>query len=88
MPIRKATPQERLAWVEDFENLANWKRSSKGNLFRHWGGSDLTVFKRGDGLFSWCMSGGFSDDVFETEAEAISNLAHAVGAGMDCDIEE
>ena len=67
----------------EFTQLHNWQRSKKGNLWRHHDGQTLTVFKRLDNLFSWCISGSdgpdFSEGTYETEEDALLALAEELG---------
>lgn len=73
------------AWAV-FESPTAWKRSKKGNRWRHWDGVTLTIFKRDDECFGWCIADGeetqFSTDEFETEVDAISDLGDALGIGL------
>ena len=64
---------------QDFE--AGFSRSKRGNLWRHWRGLSLTVFRRpGDGWYSFAIAGKagprFSRYPFETESEALEALFH------------
>ena len=38
-----------------FENPAAWHTSAKGNRWRHWEGMTLTLFRREDDYFGWCI---------------------------------
>lgn len=85
-PRRDPVIEARLAEWKEFESPTGWKRSKKGNRWRHWEGATLTIFKRRDECFGWCIADGeenqFSSSGFETEADAISDLGDAVGIGM------
>lgn len=65
-----------------FADRCEWQRSNKGNLWRHWDGLSLTIFKRRDGFFGWCLADDdgprYSTRVFESETDAILNLASEV----------
>ena len=68
------------------EFKAAFKRSHRGNLWRRYEGRTLTVFKReGDGRYAWSIADEngprFSRESFETEEDALGNLAFAVGIG-------
>jgi hypothetical protein len=69
------------AW-EEFED--RWKRSRKGNLWKHWDGLTLTVFRReGDGWFAWSIADAdgprFSQAAYRTEEEALTALGETLG---------
>jgi hypothetical protein len=66
---------------EEFEG--GFKRSQKGNLWRTWQGMTLTVFRRDDDSFAWCVVDAdgerrFSRGTYEDESDAIGGLADAV----------
>jgi hypothetical protein len=71
------------AAVEEF--AAEFKRSSRGNLWRRWQGLALTVFRRRN-RYAWCMSGidtkRFSSHSFESEDDAILGLASELFVGQ------
>jgi hypothetical protein len=70
---------------ERFADLRCWQRTRKGNLWRLYEGVTLTIFERSDGWYGWCCADGdgpeFSPHGFESEAEAIDDLADALGIG-------
>jgi hypothetical protein len=56
--------------------------SRKGNLWRTWRGRTLTVFRRADGDWAWCIHDGKAarySGAFADEAEAFDDLWEAVG---------
>lgn len=63
--------------VDNFE--MGFKRSKKGNLRRTYEGCTLTIFKRADGYFAWCISEdgevNYSPVTYDTEDEALDGLA-------------
>ncbi|MCI0643210.1 MAG: hypothetical protein L0Y72_06540 [Gemmataceae bacterium] len=64
-----------MAAREEFES--GFKRSKRGNLWRYWQGKTLTIFKREDGCYGWCVS--FQGDVrfgggYEDEPWALAAL--------------
>ncbi|MGC1274343.1 MAG: hypothetical protein WBC44_11605 [Planctomycetaceae bacterium] len=65
-------------WAE-YKNRDHWQRSRRGNLYRHWDGATVTIFKRSDGWYGWCVSDTdgtqFSRGGYATKADAI----HAAG---------
>jgi hypothetical protein len=72
------------AWAErsPFARFrAGFGRSKKGNLWRHYEGRNLTMFRRRDDSYAWVigddLEGGpqFSQDSWETEADAMEDLA-------------
>jgi hypothetical protein len=83
MPVYKVTTRaDELA-----EFVAGFRRSKKGNLWRHFEGLTLTVFaRRGDGFFGWCVRGSdgprFSNGCFEDEQDAVISLAHEMMIGQ------
>ncbi|MHC4400188.1 MAG: hypothetical protein ACYTG0_10955 [Planctomycetota bacterium] len=60
-----------------------WKLSSKGNLWRDWNDSRVSVFKRADGQFAFSIAAKdgveFSPGGFETADAAIMALGEALG---------
>jgi hypothetical protein len=70
------------AWTQ-FE--AGFKRSKKGNLWRHYDGQTACVFSRDDGYFGWSISGNdsqrFSRGGYQTEEEALGALGETLGIG-------
>jgi hypothetical protein len=75
---------EYLARRDEFER--GFRRSRKGNLWRHFEGMTLTVFGRDDGFYGWCIAGPdgtrFSSGGFEEEADAIGSLAGELEVGL------
>ena len=73
-----------LAAVSEFEDLANWQRSRKGNLWRKWEGLTVTVFYRLR-RYHWSIADEegprFSQGSYSGEAEAITALREALGVG-------
>jgi hypothetical protein len=70
-PGETPTPQE--------EFLSGFRRNRKGNLWRLFEGRTLTVFRRRGG-FACCVSSeeegtDFSPETFDTEEEALADLA-------------
>ena len=68
---------------EEFE--AGFERSRKGNLWRHWDGKTVSVFKRRDGYFGWSIADEdaprFSSRGYEDEEIAVGALAEELGVG-------
>jgi hypothetical protein len=58
--------------------VTGFRRSHRGNLWQRWEGMSVTVFKRSDDLFAWCISTdsrtSYSNEQFETERGAIESL--------------
>jgi hypothetical protein len=82
---RTAEASHRAAELAEF--VAGFRRSKKGNLWRHFDGLTLTVFaRRGDGFFGWCVCGNdgprFSQGCFEDEHDAVSSLAWEMMIGQ------
>lgn len=75
-----------LAACAEFESPSAWGRSTKGNLCRQWDGVTLTIFKRDDECFGWCIADGeetrYSSGKFDSEEEAMGSLGEAVGIGV------
>jgi hypothetical protein len=68
---------------------AGFQRSNRGNLWRTWDNATLTVFKRDDGRFAWCIAGSdgqprYSEGTYGYEAEALESLVYACGLGEPC----
>ncbi|KKN04011.1 hypothetical protein LCGC14_1101740 [marine sediment metagenome] len=82
-PRRTDTVEDVLQELDEFRE--SFARSRKGNLWRHWEGKTLTVFKRKDGYFGWCVSDSegtrFSRGAFEEEVDAVDALADELGVG-------
>jgi hypothetical protein len=59
--------------------VATLRRSARGNLWREFGGLTVTVFKRGEGSYAWCIAGSdgkrYSQAPYEDEHEAAMSLA-------------
>ena len=55
--LAKVTVEEEnlLALQDEFLDSGSWCRSLKGNLMRQWGDLQLTVFRRGDDLYNYCI---------------------------------
>lgn len=70
-------------WAE-FEEPSAWRRSPKGNLWRHWEGATVSIYRRRDG-FGWCIADEdgprYSQRAYETEADAITAAGEALGVG-------
>ena len=64
---------------------AGFKRSKKGNLWRHYDGQTACVFGRDDGYYGWSISGNsatrFSKGGYRTEEEALEALGESLGVG-------
>jgi hypothetical protein len=80
-PIARKSPFE-IAW-EAFQ--AGFKRSAKGNLWRHYEGRTVCVFTRDDDYYGWSIAGNegtrFSRGGYETEEDALASLGDALGVG-------
>lgn len=90
MPIRKREQRRRIneviAAMDEFCDVANWKRSRKGNLYRDCQGMNVCVFKRPNGTYGYSIDAGPSDDGlsdvgysargWETAEDAMIQLAH------------
>jgi hypothetical protein len=80
--LKQATKDEeleaKLAELREFQ--AGFKRSKRGNLWRHYEGLTLCVFKRDDDYFAWSISDAdgprYSPGAFEDEDEALASLAY------------
>lgn len=74
-----------LAARAEFESSSAWRRSRKGNCWRTWEGMTLTIFKRDDGFFGWCVASAddrrFSSGGYELEGDAMSALGSELGVG-------
>lgn len=69
---------DRFAQRAEFE--AGFRRSKKGNLWRHLEGMTVTIFGREDERFGWCIVDAegekrFSRGTYEDEESAIGGLA-------------
>jgi hypothetical protein len=67
----------------DLSCRGTWRRTAKGNLWRPYDGLSLTIFRRADGSYSWCIATEdegprYSTARFETEDEAIDSLCFEV----------
>jgi hypothetical protein len=62
----------------EFACRGTWRRVGSGNLWRTWEGTNITIFKRSDGTFNWCVSGengpSYSTTSYPTENQAIESL--------------
>jgi hypothetical protein len=80
--LARETEMLRRAYVE-FEGP--FKRSTRGNLWRHYDGRILTVFSRGE-RYCWSIKNGdetsYSPESYETEEDAMSALAHVMEVDM------
>lgn len=90
MPIRKREQRRRInkaiAALDEFCDVANWKRSHKGNLYRDCQGMNVCVFRRPDGTYGYSIDCGEFDDGlpnvgyspigWETADDAMTQLAH------------
>ena len=69
--------------AEQREFAAGFKRSRKGNLWHNYDGMTLTVFRRDDGWYAWCIADSeetrFSRGAYEEEGDAIFDLGKEVG---------
>lgn len=66
------------AWTE-FDR--GFRRSCKGNLWRTYDGLTLTVFRRTNGRFAWCMAEtedkrSYSPTSFDCEEDALYDLGY------------
>ena len=82
--MHTTTPQEK-ATGRRAGFLAGFRRSKRGNLWRHYEGRTLTVFRRDRGGFAWCVADGeeprFSPLAYGTEREALDALWDWYGEG-------
>jgi len=80
--------EQRFKMLEEFEDVTNWKRSQKGNLWRVYDGQTLTIFRRRDRLFGWSIAGDdevtFSPHGFGSEGQAMSALSDVVMLEWQC----
>ncbi|MBL9164450.1 MAG: hypothetical protein JNL18_17115 [Planctomycetaceae bacterium] len=64
------------------EFAASFRRSKRGNLYREFEGTTLTVFSRPDGRFSWCIAEADNSQHYgsnyETEEDAMDGLEFMV----------
>jgi hypothetical protein len=64
---------------------AGFRRSKKGNLWRHYEGQTICVFTRDDGYYGWSISGNdgnrFSKGGYQREEEALGALGEALCVG-------
>jgi len=69
---------------QEFER--GFKRSKKGNLWCHYNGLIVSVFKQSDGGYGWCVAGEddkrYSSHEYETEEEAIEALSAELEIGI------
>jgi hypothetical protein len=73
--------EARMAAWREFE--AGFRRSQKGNLCRQFEGLTVTVFRRPDDTFGWCIADGddvrFSPGGYEDEGSAMYALGEELG---------
>jgi hypothetical protein len=67
------------------EFAEGFKRNRKGNLWRHWEGKMVTVFRRDDRFYGWCIASPakrrFSSGRHDCEEDAMSGLASELDVG-------
>ena len=72
---------------EVFCDPAAWKPSRRkpGNVWRHWDGITLTVFRRDDGYYGWCIADEFDKRYsrigYEDQDAAMGALSEELGVG-------
>ncbi|MCA9078250.1 MAG: hypothetical protein KDA93_24695 [Planctomycetaceae bacterium] len=73
------------------EFKAQFTRSRRGNIWRTWQDRCLTVFRRDDEYYSWCIASSsddepeFSPKKFVTQKEALDDLAQRIELEWDED---
>lgn len=71
-----------LATWREFEDMAAWQRSAKGNLWRRWDEVTVTIFYR-DRRYRWSIADGeevqYSRATYGDEEEAMTALGEALG---------
>ena len=86
MPQQQQQIADQLAAMDRFEDRAFWRRSKKGNLWRLWDGLNLTVFRRRDGFYGWCIADDdgprYANQVYKTEADAMIGLGETLGVDL------
>lgn len=74
---------EALARWAEFEDPEQWTRTKRGNLTRVYDGTRVTVFKRPDEIFGWCISSSEDETTFgegyDDESDAMTALGEALG---------
>jgi hypothetical protein len=74
--------KEALSLWAQFEDVAAWRRSAKGNLWRRWDECTVSVFYR-DRRYHWSIADGedvtFSHATYGDEEEALTALGEAMG---------
>ncbi len=76
--------QEQQAERKRFMSRSLWKRSRKGNLYRHYEGATITIFKTDDGDYRWSIAETegemtWSESEYATEEIALQELAYEIG---------
>ncbi len=75
--------EARIAEFEAFADPAAWRRSRKGNLWRHYEGVTVSIFTRRDDMPGWSIADAdgtrFSHGGFFDEEEAMGDLADELG---------
>lgn len=74
------------AWAERQDFEAGFERRPNGNLVSIRDRKILTVFRRGEGLYSWSIADSegtrFSRGTYESEGDAIGGLAGELEVGL------
>ncbi len=82
MPMTRTMREDRCNAWSDFQ--CGFRRSKRGNLWREYSGLTLTIFKRKDGFYGWCIAAAdspqFSPHSFGSEKEALADLFAEVAA--------
>ncbi len=82
-PIYKTSVQAVPSRWAGFENPSAWRRSNKGNVWREWDGVTITIFRRQDGRWGWCIADEdgprYSTGGYETQADARTALGENRG---------
>jgi hypothetical protein len=83
---QRRDPAREAALAERTEFEAGFRRSKKGNLWRHFEGMTLTIFGRDDERFGWCLVDAegdkrFSRGSYESEEDALGSLADDLSIG-------
>ena len=87
-PIRpepEPKPDPRLVERTEFES--GFQRSGRGNLWRYWEDRTVSVFKRRDDRYGWCIASGdyqkeWAPESYESEDDALGALRYALGVGL------
>lgn len=84
--IRDPEIESAIAERDEFADIAEWQRSKKGNLWRHFDGMTVTIYHRNDDFFGWCVADEygtrFSRGGYETEIDAMDALAAELDVGV------